>query len=1675
MANALQESILASIETLLDRKIDTLDTDKTVTAVIDSCANMLENKYMAKYQGGLFACYAQDGTAYTKGQAVYVLVPENDFSNKKIIVGLASSGYEDSGLTSVSSAIDDYNVVGTNAVTGSTSLGLYSYKVADFQTVYENGSNSTVSVDWDAFKTYVSGASAIMLRAKFNTANLSKEHRTSKSGNYGVILSLSYSDRDAAEEDVVRTYVLDTHNMVGDPFQYSYDTVQYAVFPIDFENLAGVEGIYAFSEGFVDTDDAARIKLGADIFVKDVELYALSEIDATSGDYRLKITTPKGTIFSEDSSGTSSIEVDGKLVYQSTELTDQAMFYWFKEDGRVTSTSSDYSYYGGAGWSLMEDAGHNYRLTTLKSSNRAYENKYMCVCAYKESVVLKTQFTVYNESERREVAIDASPSTRFSFDRGEVSLTCTIDGKSSGFEDGTDDALFTFCWSKVSDDGTVETFTLTEEEVQKLIDEETEKLASGTGSAANLVKYKNLLTELSGVDFYGNRLTYPVKGIETSATFKCSVFKRYGTRDYLVGSAQTTVVNEDTASPDGYRVVVENGDQVFQYSESGVSPCDSRYADPLEVKPLICHFYDPAGLEVSSKTYSLKWQFPVTSSLLVKPSTGVVENPSTGLMEWIYEDEYTFSIADSYDYLALDNQVTAIVVYDGIEYRQQTDFLFVKVGDNGTNGTDIVAKVEAPTLTGSYYGELPYVSVSGSSAKWMTGASLSQNAMKFRLFNRNTEITSPGTVSWAISPGTTRNKNLSISSSGNLSYSTETSKSTSYSNQNVRGSVTYESNRYYAFYPVPVVKYSDTSYRVVIDRQRTLKDVLYNSDGRNPLYNTNQGVFFKLYKNGSEVTDKTVTWETFGGSMDVSKNTTGDLNVVRYPGTSPEGNQDTLSLGYNCNASDSVPEKYRAENEYYFVYVVPNESYSGEWCNNMVHASIPGVADIYVPVHMYLNTYGLASLNQWDGNHIEINEDSDYIMAPQIGAGVRDSDNRFTGLVMGASQTYDQDSAQVGLLGYSAGEQSIFMDAYTGNTYLGLPAKDSRDENGEYRYTEGRIELVPGGTSKIGNWKIGSDFLYNVIGGSIGTPYDSSYKRSIPHDKYGVMLSSDPAYVSIKGRTLTQNDLKSSIAAGTNIVEIGDTFELELNPSSASLFTIYRHTQRDENNVLPTDASKRVWRRTAIVGIDSAGRFYTNSIKDEGSALTLNYLPAFGYGTTDKKYRGVNIEIGSSNTNTVPLVKFFASQSDVASNMTTATAYISGGSKANEYIRPLVVLGKTLSLYANGSSSTSASSDHRLQLADGTVSLGHYASGKLAYIELSSTGSSTFKTSYGLNATVDKAFSGTVSGNSTVSVGGTSSVTVSGNSTATLNGTSTTSVSGDTSLTVGSAKTYTLTNSTSTLQFTGTTMQFGNSNYGLSGPATGTSGTYLLKSSADLKLWCSTGNTDVITDKGSTGIRLQAKATATKAGNYEASAPAGTATLLLTPSSSAQSSIKMVADNGVNVTVGGSAVYSYQTTSNSVTTNNSVYGISLLPGIQTNWGHFAGTLDNTNFSIVAYRDIKSETGWVYADKFVGSAVSLTGTGLMNSLSVGSESDNKAMDKSWFDAVQDLYNNWGGGNFPANLSNYVTYSSLSSTLGSYAQKGTITVANLSTSGAATINQCATAINLITKQVNALLGA
>jgi len=73
------------------------------------------------------------------------------------------------------------------------------------------------------------------------------------------------------------------------------------------------------------------------------------------------------------------------------------------------------------------------------------------------------------------------------------------------------------------------------------------------------------------------------------------------------------------------------------------------------------------------------------------------------------------------------------------------------------------------------------------------------------------------------------------------------------------------------------------------------------------------------------------------------------------------------------------------------VSIEPPSFFDSTTTNNYIkidYTDEDGQYIIILSVHLYLNRYGLAAMNDWDGTSIKINRSGNqYILAPQIGAG----------------------------------------------------------------------------------------------------------------------------------------------------------------------------------------------------------------------------------------------------------------------------------------------------------------------------------------------------------------------------------------------------------------------------------------------------------------------------------------------------------------------------------------------------------------------------------------------------------------------------------------------------------------------------------------------------------------
>lgn len=1205
----------------------------------------------------------------------------------------------------------------------------------------------------------------------------------------------------AAEKTV--SYVLNSNMMIGNPFSFSSWSTQYAMFDIDLEHFERIDSVVFYKDGFI-SDATQEIIKGEDIFVRNLKIYVLQPISAVNEDYRLEIESPQGLIFEDEDSEDKSLSIRGKTTKAFYEdISTSSTYYWFIKDPSVSTVSSTgYKPYGGIGWRYIggpDSKGNSAEIKIFKKEHSIYKTVYKCVSSLDDDAILLAQeFIVYNNSIGTDVRIVSNLGTSFSFDAGAPILTAEIKEKGTQeykeLVEKNSNTIYNFYWTIKMNQTTIVLEPSYLQSLQSVAWDDTngtfiqqkmsiiDTLTSTEGDIFNLLKniqfYKldELITEINdGQNAYGSllqatRIRYPVENISTESTitFNCKVCEVNGTSKKFIGESEIILKNEGTPQIGGYRIVLENGDQVFQYDEYGNAPNSEKLKSPLEIKTVIPHLYTPGGIEVANKNFKVEWTFPVEETMIV-PSNDLKPNPADGLrLSLDTNSQCSFDITKLYNEDHLNNQILCKIKFGEQILQKETDFYFGKVGSNGTNGTDVVAKI-VPVSSNQILNSQPVTVYLFGGFTWFNfGKFNGQNVYLghnnnnkddqnqifiVKLYQKGQEIAPENfyAVRWNVAGNTSTSSNRSGKkieiTSGDLDrYSIQWNEQLlgDLNLFTLRAEVVYQNKSYYAFYTLPVINYKDvtslpTYSRIGINKKTLLKEIVYNADGRNPVYNHNQGVELLNIPNETEI-----NWSTEGNSFTLLENKE-DKNGVK-----------TLTTTNNM------------------IYILPNDEYAGEPCNTNVIANlnINGTdIEVIIPIHMSLNTYSLASLNAWDGNSVTVDYENQYIMAPQIGAGYKEEvNNRFTGVMMGTAAVYGSEESQTGLLGYSHGVQSIFLDSETGEATFGLPSGYRLEKSGntyipqkaignkiDYdkneAYNEGQIKLVPGGVSKIGGWRLGRRSLYYTSSGDIENKYNLDYipdknqdikegilyhkhhEKDIGHDDSGILLQAgaDP-YISIKGRKLWPTKdgdptkgippRPSGAPDDSNVISNnadsyilnGDSLELQLDPATPTLFTIFRHNGStrykdvERTKVLYDENS-----RTFLAGINSKGQLVANGLQDvsvssDGTESVTNFgvsgVPAFGETIDNPTYVGFKMSAGDDN-----IAKLFVKNATYlpeGTNSKTTTLYISGASAArDEYQRPLAFYGQDINLYAKESDeSTSKTSTSKITISKNHAFIG---------------------------------------------------------------------------------------------------------------------------------------------------------------------------------------------------------------------------------------------------------------------------------------------------------------------------------------------------------------------------------
>ena len=1069
--------ILDAVELLTENLIKKAAYDKTIQAQIISCEDQTIGKYKCRYQDAIIYAYSNSiDVTYNERAYVYILVPDNDMSKEKTILGTVNR----LGINYISQVGGEqaYNTVGTNCISSSQTIYLNT-KIDEYRYKIYPNQNNLITID-SQINNYIKKSSSLLIGAVFKT-NIQPERQYR--GHYGIQFNLSFKDN-ATEKTIIRPYILNQDNMIGNPYRLSTDIRQYEIFDIDGQNFQNIDSIEVFCQDFIQAQKGSSNLIGeedADIFISSLEIMGMNrmtqeEINGVS----ISFFTPQGIVFNSNNNLselkiTAQVKIKGKIVSSAQNIN----FYWGSENASVFADSEYYNKYLGKGWKCLNEKNIIKQGTETtnpviewvpkkdsyvvkKQDAFAKNNKFKVAILYDNSVITK-EINIQNLNEDvEEIYIQSNSGTQFYYDIGHPTLTCKIKGKQniSIIEN------YNFYWGYVSNTGVFENLETTIEDNRKYSDavislqkaQDAIKKGNSDKKQKTLQECQNAVAAFKYIQRVKYNCIYDVQisKITSFGTFKCSIYQKgqNGQNKKYLGTASITLTNK-LEGEGVYSLVINNGSETFQYDQNGISPTNGSKQTPQQLKALSFTIYDNLGqpIEDKSNKYKIRWEFPVKDTLLQNKNGTEQGISSDGNYKYYNSSTLIYDIAKKYNINKQRNQIKLTVDYNNMHLVSTTSFSFVKQGEAGTNGTDYVVKIVPNTANPPLFPMITYYNNGSYKLNYIIQGDLTNDLiverdrtkpkklLKVQLWKNGDEIdlSTNSTIKWEVLKNNYGNKiedtsAFVVSSDGNISYKnflTEKEENgndtTSPSASIIKCSVTIDKKTYYGTIPIITAKVLNSNYEIKLKDYTGFRHVMYSDNGLFPQYDSNNPFeFICRQKIDNEWWDvslaegdykKTFSYKTIGSYYSSTDKKFVSSNLLSIE-----------NKGLPLNQRNLVPaSKYDG--------VCVNNSFICVCRNNKQNI----VAKINIPIHFLLNKYGLANINAWDGNSIQVNEDGGFILSPQVGAGSKDDNNNFTGILIG--ETKYNNKIENGLLGYSEGQRTIFLNSKNGSAIFGKNGK----------------------------------------------------------------------------------------------------------------------------------------------------------------------------------------------------------------------------------------------------------------------------------------------------------------------------------------------------------------------------------------------------------------------------------------------------------------------------------------------------------------------------------------------------------------------------------------------------------------------------------------------------------
>lgn len=709
--NELQQSLLSAVDLLSQKAANSTNAAITIKGEIIEEIDSGRHIYSVSYGGAIYRdAYAAGGVVYPVSSVVYLLVPDGNFDNPKIILGSVTpvaNNFVTEQETDIYVPVSD-NLFDTINNNEEINLKSWATRPEDKQKNIIN--NDNIAKFSMVFPNYLNKFRNFMITAEIKT-NILKDYQSK--GNYGLALTLFFKqpgevqNRGQQDEtstfETFRTYTIDTHNIQGNP--YALNEYQKVIFygsvddSLTYDTSKSPQ-FYAFVNGFeygeYNPDEDPDVKFDSDIHIKNVSVRMVDVLtEEEVNGYYLTVVGSKGSYFLEEDPEdtvktlTPIFKAKGKTVKS---LTDWDC-YWYEEDSSVNTASEYYNTIGALGWKCLNEKTNGVYVTNsytlnIKKSDVTHTLRYKCVLVKRdEDLIVPGTIEIKSlGSEVKNISlISGTGFNVFPENIGEVRLIARLYAEKTFiyYDSDTKKGRNLFVeWQRFDKNN-------------NFIDDE----AHNSQNTDNTNIFYTLIRDNEynrDEKCYETEISYPCNLLDKMNTIKCSFYQTSGGVQKNLGTASITVTTTKELT---YRVVIDNGDVLYKYDVDGDSPRVADYDGPISsqiktIQPLSFRIFKPDGTELNETEYKYakyKWSFPKNSMMILEGFDKKELEQDDNYYYIKNANMINYTIEDVYNKKKNDNTVLITVEIDDCKISDSASPKFLKDGEGGTNGSKYAA------------------------------------------------------------------------------------------------------------------------------------------------------------------------------------------------------------------------------------------------------------------------------------------------------------------------------------------------------------------------------------------------------------------------------------------------------------------------------------------------------------------------------------------------------------------------------------------------------------------------------------------------------------------------------------------------------------------------------------------------------------------------------------------------------------------------------------------------------------------------------------------------------------------------------------------------------------------------------------------------------------------------